>query len=59
MSVSQIVIEDESGTYTGRRHPHNGYHAGDFWTDWHVAGCPGGSCTPVQARRGSHPHPEL
>ena len=24
------VIEQESGTYTGRRHPHNGYYAGDF-----------------------------
>ena len=25
-----LVIEEESGTYTGRRHPHNGYYAGDF-----------------------------
>jgi hypothetical protein len=27
-----LVIEEESGTYTGRRHPHNGYYAGDFST---------------------------
>ena len=25
-----LVIEEESGTYTGRRHPHNDYYAGDF-----------------------------
>ncbi|MET0524502.1 MAG: hypothetical protein ABWZ91_06865 [Nocardioides sp.] len=24
------IIEQESGTYTGRVHPHNGYYAGDF-----------------------------
>jgi hypothetical protein len=27
-----LVIEEESGTYTGRMHPHNGYYAGDFFT---------------------------
>lgn len=35
MSATQIVIEEESGIYTGRRHPHNGYYAGDFWGDGH------------------------
>ncbi|MBA2953526.1 hypothetical protein GON03_04320 [Nocardioides sp. MAH-18] len=25
-----FVIEEETGTYTGRAHPHNGYYAGDF-----------------------------
>lgn len=25
-------IEEESGVYTGRRHPHNGYYAGSFST---------------------------
>ena len=25
-----LVIEEESGTYTGRMHAHNGYYAGDF-----------------------------
>ena len=29
------IIEEETGTYTGTRHPHNGYYAGDF------------SCNPV------------
>jgi hypothetical protein len=24
------IIEQESGTYTGRVHPHNCYYAGDF-----------------------------
>jgi hypothetical protein len=23
-------IEDDHGTYTASRHPHNGYYAGDF-----------------------------
>jgi hypothetical protein len=27
-----LVIAEESGTYTGRMHPHNGYYAGDFFT---------------------------
>ncbi|MFC4783944.1 hypothetical protein ACT8ZV_05690 [Nocardioides sp. MAHUQ-72] len=30
MAASRI-IEQESGTWTGRIHPHNGYYAGDFW----------------------------
>jgi hypothetical protein len=25
-----LTIEDESGTITRPRHPHNGYYAGDF-----------------------------
>lgn len=25
-----LVIEEESGTYRGHVHPHNGYYAGDF-----------------------------
>jgi hypothetical protein len=28
--AASIAIEEESGTYTGRVHPHNGYYAGDF-----------------------------
>lgn len=24
------IIEEETGTYTGTRHRHNGYYAGDF-----------------------------
>jgi hypothetical protein len=30
--AASIVIEEESGTYSGRVHPHNGYYAGDFTT---------------------------
>ena len=29
MAASRF-IEQETGTYTGFRHPHNGYYAGDF-----------------------------
>jgi hypothetical protein len=28
--AASIFIEQESGTYTTFRHPHNGYYAGDF-----------------------------
>ena len=28
--AASIIIEQESGKYTGRVHPHNGYYAGDF-----------------------------
>ena len=30
--AASIIIEQESGTDTGRIHPHNGYYAGDFST---------------------------
>jgi hypothetical protein len=26
----RLLFEEESGSSTGRRHPHNGYYAGDF-----------------------------
>jgi hypothetical protein len=29
MAVS-MILEEESGTWTGSIHPHNGYYAGDF-----------------------------
>lgn len=28
--ASSLIIEQESGTWYGRIHPHNGYYAGDF-----------------------------
>ena len=28
--AASLIIEDESGTWTGRIHPHNGYYAGDL-----------------------------
>ena len=28
--AATIPVEVESGTYSGRVHPHNGYYAGDF-----------------------------
>jgi len=35
--AASIVIEEESGTFTGRVHPHNGYYAGDFGSHPRVA----------------------
>jgi hypothetical protein len=35
--AASITIEEESGTFTGRVHPHNGYYAGDFTSLPHVA----------------------
>lgn len=28
--AASLILEQESGTWTGRIHPHNGYYAGDF-----------------------------
>ena len=28
--AASIIIEEESGTWSGLRHKHNGYYAGDF-----------------------------
>ena len=28
--AASLIIEEESGTWTGRIHPHNGYYAGDL-----------------------------
>ena len=28
--AASMIIEEESGTWTGWLHPHNGYYAGDF-----------------------------
>ena len=33
--AASLVIEEESGTTTGRTHPHNGYYAGDFSHPWY------------------------
>ncbi len=33
--AASIYIEVESGTYSGRVHPHNGYYAGDFSSPRH------------------------
>lgn len=30
--AATIPVEVETGTYSGRVHPHNGYYAGDFST---------------------------
>ena len=28
--AASLIIEEESGTWTGSIHPHNGYYAGDY-----------------------------
>jgi hypothetical protein len=35
--AASIAVENESGIYSGRVHPHNGYYAGDFATPRQVA----------------------
>lgn len=30
--AATLTIEEESGVYSGRLHPHNGYYAGDFFS---------------------------
>ena len=35
--AATIFVEVESGTCSGRVHPHNGYYAGDFGTVRQVA----------------------
>ena len=32
--AASLIIEEESGTCRGWVHPHNGYYACDFWSDW-------------------------
>ena len=43
--AATIFVEMESGTCSGRVHPHNGYYAGDFNTQRHP--------TPGTTQRGS------
>jgi hypothetical protein len=43
--AATIFVEVESGTCSGRVHPHNGYYAGDFSTQRYDA--------PESAQRGS------
>jgi hypothetical protein len=28
--AAALILEQDSGTWTGSTHPHNGYYAGDF-----------------------------
>ena len=47
--AATIFVEVESGTCTGRIHPHNGYYAGDFGGSRHDprTGLTGGAaCRP-------------
>ena len=47
--AASIFIEQESGTYTRRMHPHNGYYAGDFSKN--PPGFGGGSVLPSNGSR--------
>jgi hypothetical protein len=54
MSITTTMSEYESGTYTGRVHPHNGYYAGDFG--------PRGTCSTTRSAskaRGTAAHRTL
>lgn len=52
--AATIFVEVESGTCSGRVHPHNGYYAGDFSTQrYHVPGTghgPRSAPTPLVSR---------
>jgi hypothetical protein len=41
--AASIWVEEESGTYSGRAHPHNGYYATDFSALRHDTPSPGAS----------------
>ena len=45
--AATIPVETETGTYSGRVHPHNGYYAGDFSS--RRAGCNGQSDNPARS----------
>lgn len=47
--AASIFIEQESGTYTRRMHPHNGYYAGDLSVN--RPGFSGGSVLPSDGSR--------
>ena len=47
--AASTFIEQESGTYTPRKHPHNGYYAGDFSVN--RPGFSGGSVLPSKGSR--------
>jgi hypothetical protein len=50
--AASLIIEEESGTCRGWVHPHNGYYAGDFWSDWSDAGSTSGSGTDADPASG-------
>jgi hypothetical protein len=45
--AASISIEQESGMFAGRVHPHNGYYAGEFTSLGHVS--PAAWDTPIPA----------
>ncbi len=51
--TTQLLFEEESGTSTGHRHPHNGYYAGDFTAHAKAPSSRPGSFTVV--RTALHP----
>jgi hypothetical protein len=48
-----LVIEEESGTFRGRAHRHNGYYAGDFPTTGPVVGARDAASVQVTRAGGS------
>jgi hypothetical protein len=49
-----LVIEEEAGTCSGFRHPHNGYYAGDFHRA-DAAAVPGPRPVLIAGRAGTGP----
>jgi len=50
------IIEEDRGTYTRSRHPHNGYYAGDFSGS---IGRPGSAAPASVVRTTAHPTERL
>jgi hypothetical protein len=46
------IIEEDRGTYTRSRHPHNGYYAGDFYGS---VGCTASAAPTSVVRTAAHP----
>ena len=48
--AASLFIEEESGTWSGRIHPHNGYYAGNFSSQQREGQPTGGITTRVTTR---------
>jgi hypothetical protein len=51
----RLLFEEESGSSTGRRHPHNGYYAGDFSGRTPATQAPTSPVVRMRARRSPAP----
>jgi hypothetical protein len=55
----RLLFEEESGSSTGRRHPHNGYYAGDFSGRTPATPAPASAAGVLERRAPDHVLTEL